>query len=238
MAETFTFPPHLWRAVSSRWHLQPIQITSTNPFNAVQRAAGPLDYRWVVDMQFPAMNDETAGQVTAFLSLLDGQTNLVRLFDTVRPWPKGTGLGFDPDDASLETAWEGGVLWEGGVYWTSGEISAALGAAVARGATSIPIAGLLASQAIALATDDKMEIGRNLYRVVRAARSDASGDTRVTIRPPLRKGAASGDSVRFFRPRGVFMLAGPGEGAADYDTARIARRGCQFVEIPDLALPA
>jgi len=59
---------------------------------------------------------------------------------------------------------------------------------------------------VALAADDLMGIGENLYMVTADGGSDGSGEATVSFLPPLRQGVAEDDVVTLYRPTGLFRL--------------------------------
>jgi hypothetical protein len=202
----YTFPPALMRVSNARFSLETFQTNSAvNAFNPLFSTSGPLTEFWRAQLSFVPKNTADFRDFRALLRKLRGQKNRFRLYD-----PAGTLQG------------------TGGATSTINIKTAALA-----GATSITLKTLVASQTVALAGDDYLEIGGNLYAVDDDAASDGSGEATVTILPPLRKAVAANDPVNTLNPTGTFaLMSGAGELTLNVGGAS-APVTLSFGEVPD-----
>lgn len=160
-------------------------ITQRNYGTAADSSVtGSLQYigtgepRWMLTASLPRlMRADEAGQWRAMLLQLRGRTNHLSCWDPARPAPAGSARN-----------------------------AMSLGAAAAKGATSVNIAGgngtLLRGDWLQLGA-----IGLGTYQLVCVV-ADAVVPNAVQVEPPLRKAMAAGTAVTWDKPRALFKLAG------------------------------
>lgn len=158
-------------------------ITQRNYGNAADSTVtGAMQYigtgeaRWMLTASLPRlMRADEAGQWRAMLLQLRGRTNHLSCWDPARPAPAGSARG-----------------------------AMSLGAAAAKGATSVNIAGgngtLLRGDWLQLGA-----IGLGTYQLVCVV-ADAVVPNAVQVEPPLRNAMAAGTAVAWDRPRALFKL--------------------------------
>ncbi len=196
-----------------------------------ERLAGE---RWMADLELVPMNNATQRELQGFLSQLDGPVTRVLLGPRTAGYASARGAGAgDPSAASVPfsddaTFSDGSAFAEGG---DTGRVTALAG----RGADSLLVNGLVAS-VTALERGDIIQVGDpwdgsncQLLEIVQPARSDASGATRVQIRPRLRADVIAGTVVRFVDPRGLFKLADDSQTAVSRGLTH-ASHALRFVE--------
>jgi hypothetical protein len=202
----FTFPSSLWHIASLGFTLQALSTSSPqSAFNPFMFTDGPTSEFWQVNATLVPQQADDWREVSALLRKLRGRRNKVRLYDPSRTL---RGAGAVGPTINIETA------------------------AIA-GATSIEVNGLIASQAVALAADDLIGIGENLFAVTDDAPSDAAGKATVSILAPLRQGVAFGDAVNLLYPTGLFQLVGGADAAVVVPGDIRQPITLQFVEDPD-----
>lgn len=175
-----TFGESLLHAAQVEFSL--VSLTAQSPqsaFNTNSFVSGPVSEFWRVAMTIAAGDEDSYRALRALLTSLRAGRNKLRIYD--------------PSSASLRGA--------GGASPTIN-----IGADAVAGAESITLKNLTASQTVALAADDKIGIGENLYMVVSDCASDGSGEATVSILPALRLGVAEDDPVDTLRPTGLFRL--------------------------------
>lgn len=176
----YTYPTSLMSLTKARFALR--SLTAHSPqsaFNNQSFTSGPISEFWVVSLTVWAKTRNDLRDLRSLLFRLRGGRNPVRLFDLTSHPMRGAG-GLSP---TLNIA-----------------------AAAVAGAESIEIKGLTPSQAVAIAADDKIGIGENLYSVMSDSGSDASGHCTVELLPALRLAVAEDDPVNTLRPTGLFRL--------------------------------
>lgn len=203
----YTFPETLWHVTTLQFSLMSMSASSPqSAFNPIVFTDGPTSEFWQVQATLKAANSDDWRPIAALLRKLRGKRNQIRLFDPSRVNLRGAG-GASPTLNVLDAA--------------------------AAGATSITLYGLSASKTVALAADDLIGIGENLYAVSDDASSDADGECTVSILPPLRSGVAYGDAVNTLRPSGLFQLVEGGNTAAVIPGDIRQPLTLTFAEVPD-----
>lgn len=139
---------------------------------------GTGEPRWMLTASLPRlMRADEAGQWRAMLLQLRGRTNHLSCWDPSRPAPAGSARN-----------------------------AMSLGAAAAKGATSVNIAGgngtLLRGDWLQLGA-----IGLGTYQLVCVV-ADAVVPNAVQVEPPLRNAMAAGTAVTWDKPRALFKLTG------------------------------
>lgn len=201
-----TFPDSLWHVAQLTFTLQAISATSPqSAFNPLTFTDGPLSEFWQVSATIAAQDGDDWREVAALLRKLRGRRNKIKLYD-----PSRSLRGFGGASPVLN-----------------------IDADAVAGATSITINGLTASKAVALAADDVIGIGDNLYAVSDDAASDIAGNATVSILPPLRQGVAVNDPVNTLEPTGLFQLVGGGDSGVVVPGNIRQPLSLQFMEDPD-----
>lgn len=175
-----SLPDELARVSRLQFTLQSLTAQSArSAFNGYWFTTGPIAEYWRVSLQITIGNADLYRPLRALMFSLRGGRNKLRLWDASSDPMRGAGaLGPTIN----------------------------IGSDAGAGAESLSVTGLIVSQAVALAADDKIGIGENLYTVVSDAGSDSSGDATISILPALRRGVAAGDVINLLRPTGLFRL--------------------------------
>lgn len=235
----YTLPPEDLRAASVRFWLRSLSIQSTQPWTGRRSVYGPTATVWVAEISTVAMAEEQAERLGAFFARLGGIAGLVRLFNPIRAVPI-----YNRKNSGSTTIFTDATEFDDGTGWADGLVpaSAAVRDAADAEETSLVLTGLPASRAPCLYPGDLFEIRPSgipaihghLYKAVAAAPTDASGETRVEIVPPLRRGVAAGDQVVFRRPTSVFRATDDEQGIVNWERGTIGRTGYTLVEeLPD-----
>lgn len=235
----FTLPPEDLRAATVRFWLRPISISSAQPWTGRRSVYGPTAQVWVAEISTTAMAEEQAERLGAFFARLGGIAGLVRLSNPVRRAPIRNGR-----NSGMTTGFSDGTAFDDGTGWTDGLVPAAAAIRDAAYAedTSLVLTGLPANAVPCLLPGDLFEIRPNgiaaehghLYKAVANAPTDAVGETRVEVTPPLRKAVAAGDQVLFREPTSVFRAMDDEQGVVNWERGMIGRAGYTLVEeLPD-----
>lgn len=202
----YTFPSALWKLSRVTFPVMPMSVsTPQSAFNPLTFQSGPTTELWNPSVEITPLNSNNWRDLAAFLRKLRGRLNKVRINDPSRPLRGAGALGG----------------------------TAQINANAVAGATSITIRGLIASQSVALAADDMIGIGENLYAISDDASSNGSGEATVSILPPLRSGVADGDTVNLSYPTGLFMLVSGGNGLTIRPGQISEPLTLEFMEAPD-----
>lgn len=201
----YTFSAALLKVSTIVFPIMPMSAsTQQSAFNPLSFQNAPTVELWRPSLTIVPMVADDWREIAALIRKLRGRTNRLRLFD-----PSRTLRGAGGATSTIN-----------------------IGADAVAGATSITLKNLTVSQAVALAADDLIGIGENLYAISDDAPSDGSGEATVNILPALRQGVAVDDPVNLASPTGLFMLAG--------DPAHAIHPGgiseplqMEFIEAPD-----
>lgn len=202
----YTFPESLWHVTTLQFSLLPLSTSSPqSAFNPLMFTDGPTSEFWQVQATLVPQAGSDWRPVSALLRKLRGKRNKIRLYDPSRA-----------------------MIGAGGASPTINVLDAA-----EAGATTITLYGLTASQTVALAADDLIGIGENLYAVSDDVGSDADGYATVSILPPLRSGVAYGDAVNTYYPTGLFQLTEGGNSGTVIPGDIMQPITLSFIEDPD-----
>lgn len=159
-----------------QWQLQKAGTQFTSPFNGTTQAVDYVAERWQVSLSLPAVR--SAGAVAALLNNLAGGVNRVNL------WHHGTG------------GQPAGTL----------RGTPTLGAAVARGASSLALVGCTAIEGTpTLLAGDMIGCGGHLLQVA-ADCSAVAGAMTVPLVNRVRSAIAGGAAVTWYKPTAQFIM--------------------------------
>lgn len=209
-------------------------VFSSSPMRRARRAFGSIVDQWTVQASFSQRGEEEWASIEGLLSLLDGPSGIIRMWDPAHFVPSGMAAGLN---RSNYQSLGNGAPFSDGTYFSDGrgwlDVSAwgAIGAAQPAGSEFVAISGLVASQGVSIAAGDRFEIGGYLYKAARPAASDAGGNALVNIRPRLRLPVLPGDPVKFAYPTSPFQLADDEQGAVQIDAPMFGSWGLSLVEV-------
>lgn len=194
---TITLPPQ-FKPRTCRLEMAVNQRVGASPFGGSEQAVDMLNDRWLLTCALPPSTSLAYGAwAEAFKEAMRGQVNNVRLWHFARPQPRGTARG-----------------------------TMLLSAAVAQGASVLPIDGISPSSGTLLA-GDMLGVGDMLYRV--AADVTASGGAAsVSITGRVRSALADNAPVTWDKPTTFFRLLSGGD--VDYSPRRVEIDQYQFGE--------
>jgi len=229
------------------FRLRPHNLTSRGLFSQAISPYGPVDQRWVAELTYPPQEEADWRYWDGFLAGRDGMTGKLRAYDPARRQPR-----YNSVVTTTTENWDDATTWDDGTGWESGTLPpyVSAGEAAQRGETDLllqfpgpsndspPVSGYESLSAV-LRSGDLFEIRPNgvpadyghLYVVTGTGNTDASGQTRVTFRPGLRAGVATGDMVVLTDPMTVFRLASDDVGDMTVDTAQHAALGLSLIEV-------
>jgi hypothetical protein len=137
---------------------------------------------WKVSLSAPKIKEAESGAWQALLLSLKGRTNQLELWHILRPAPIGTMRG-----------------------------TMTLGAAAAKGATSLTIAAGAGQASTTLKQGDLLGLGsiltQQVVMVTADATADGSGNIIVSTEPALRNDFAVGAAVTWDKPKALFRQA-------------------------------
>lgn len=235
MPDIIEWPRAWWGVVQCEFGLMPRSRRSVSPWRMSQNVYGPHVQWWQAKLTFPAMSDANLAAREAIVESLGGSAGLVRMGHPFRLEPL-----YNADVAAGSQPFSDGTFFEDGSGWASGILPPLIYVveAEAARATSVVVGGLTASTSRMLRRGDMVEFRRNgvwdetpsLHRVTRDASTDAAGETRIEITPPLRKGVAAGDQVVLNEPKSVFRLMSDEDGIATRDHRWVGSMGINLIE--------
>lgn len=171
----------------------------------------------------------------AFFAELGGQAGKMRIGDPARLAPQ-----WNAATAPVTSAWSDGTSFDTGTGWNSSPLPPTIYVAesAARGDTSVVVGGLPVSTSRVIRRNDRIEFRVNgiatevprFHSVMRDAPTDASGLTRLQIRPALRDGLAIGDQGVLSYPTCVFYTADDDQGIFDRKPAMLADASFNLIE--------
>lgn len=197
MATTFDAPDWLLNFAQFDWGIQKAGTQFRSPFNGSLQAGDFLAERWVISVTLPPRARADAGAVEAFINVMVGGVNRVRLphmasgTKPARRVPRGTLRG-----------------------------TPTLRADIARGDTVLPL------QAVAgetIKAGDMLGCNSQLYQVFSDATADGTGALDVVTVNRVRGAAALGAAVVWDAPTSLFVM--PTMAARHSHTAAILRSG-------------
>lgn len=184
----------------STWALQRKTALSVSPFSGAQQIFEYDFALWSATMSLPPMLRSDAANWQAFILKLHGR--------------KGTFLLGDPDARTPRGTISGGVT---------------LGAGVAVGAYTIAISTSQNSLANAFRAGDYIQLGSaatsKLHMIVDDVNTDSSGNADINIEPAIKTSEASGGTVVYTNPKGLFRMESP---MIDWDADEVSKYGITF----------
>lgn len=164
---------------------------------------------WGGTFTYPPMTRAQAGEWLAFLLRLRGQSGRFYGGDVTYSSPRGVATGTPLVDGASQT---------GSTLNTKGWSTTVTGI-------------LLAGDYIAYDVSSGL---RQLHMVVTDADSDGSGDSALTIEPPIRESPADSASIIIASPTCVMRLISDDQAAWDIDTAK--HHGLAFSAVEEVTL--
>jgi len=236
MPNIWEWPREWYAFVTARYYLRSRSQASVSPWTGRRNVYGPHSQLWVAEV---TMNDQDAPvpfAIEAFLERLGGSAGLVRMSSPMQRSPQ-----WNQETAGTIQPWSDGTFFTDGTGWLSGLLPpyVVVRSAETIGATSVVIGGdLPVSSQRVLRRGDLIEFRRNavadetpsLHRIMVDANTNAYGDVRIEIRPPLRKGVAAGDMGVLDHPATLFRLADDDQGGAEYRAPIVGNIGFTLVE--------
>ena len=224
MPDIIEWPRAWWGVVSAEFYLMPKSQRSSSPWTMRQNIYGPHVQYWQCSLAFPTLSDAALATREAIVESLGGSVGLLRMGHPFRKGPM-----FNDDVTATTAQWSDGTYFENGSGWASGTLPPVIHVteAAERGARSVVVGGLPANTSRAMRRGDLVEFRVNgiadetprLHRLRTDGASNASGELRIQIMPPLRKGLAAGDTVVLDYPTSVFRLIGDDQGFASRNLA-------------------
>lgn len=190
------------------------QSPRTRQRSIIRTGGRPL---WSAQCSWLLPNGAKLAKLRYWLEALDGFSGSVQVWDFASPYPFGLNLATSDTEMSR-------IFWSylstrapfsfAGMpsFWAL-DSYLTLGAAVAAGATSIPLSGLTPSGLVCV-QGQYIQIGRRLYLCADGATADGSGNATVTILPALIDAAPIGTEVRFAEAACEMQLAEQSFGAS------------------------
>lgn len=229
--QIYQWPAEHRGATGGTFRLSSMNLISQHLFSAAISPYGPVDQRWVTEINLPPKDAADWRQLSALISRLRGTSGLLRLGDPFRRRP-----GYDGGVVETVT----GFVFTDGTGFVDGYLPPfiAIDEAAQAGADSYVVRGLPISTARVMRMGDLIEVRPNgipaahghLYEVVNDAPTNAAGKTRLQIEPPLRKAIVPGDMVVIRDATSVFRLAKDDEGIVMRDAAFLGRLSLSLVE--------
>jgi len=184
----------------STWALQRKTALSVSPFSGAQQIFEYDFALWSATMSLPPMLRSDAANWQAFILKLHGR--------------KGTFLLGDPDARTPRGTISGGVT---------------LGASISVGAYTIAISTSQNSLANAFRAGDYIQLGSaatsKLHMIVDDVNTDSSGNADINIEPAIKTAEASGETVVYTNPKGLFRMESP---MIDWDADEVSKYGITF----------
>lgn len=184
----------------STWSLQRKTAISLSPFSGAQQVF-QYDYAlWSATVTLPPMKRDDAGNWQAFILKLHGRI--------------GTFLLGDPDARTARGNISGAVT---------------LGSNASVGDYTVTLATSQTSQVNVFRAGDYIQFGSGatskLHMIVDDANSDGSGNVNVNIEPAVKTAVASGQTVVYDNPKGLFRMVSP---ETDWDSDEVSKYGMSF----------
>lgn len=209
-------------------------VFSSSPMRRGRRVFGSIVEQWVVQMSFSQRGEEVWAPIDGALSLLDGPSGILRMWDSAHFIPAGVAAGLNRSNYNalgIGAPFSDDTYFSDGKGWLDASAWGAIATAQPAGSEFVTITGLVPSQDVSIAASDRFEIGGYLYKAARPAASDADGNALVNIRPRLRLPVLPGDAVKFAYPTSPFQLADDEQGGIQIDTPMFGSWGLSLVEV-------
>lgn len=229
------FPVEWYYFTSGSFFLSTINFKSVSPWTGRQSISGPNSQLWQAEVTFGVQSRDQWMPLEGMLAQLAGQSGLLRFGDFAKRIPQR-----DLESVEGSAAWSDGTFFTDGSGWLDGMLPPSIYAteSAARGATSLEVGGLPASEAKVLRRGDNFEHRPNgipdatprFHMVTRDAPTDANGKTRLEFLPPLRGGVATGDQIVLTDPMSVFRLADDNQGVVTRTPPHFGDVSIQLVE--------
>ncbi len=195
----------------SQFRVETKSLYSSSPFRPAVQATGPVVKYWMADVTFPIANDSKWPEMMAMMARLSGRSNILRIPDFARPLPFGVAAGKHKFSVPAGAPFSDSTYFSDGTGWDDKSSTGFLAANSEAGQDTVLISGLVANQTKSIEFSDLMEIDGYLYSSLVRASSNAAGQARVVIDPPLRTNVYSGSPVLFEYPTSPFQIAGEAE---------------------------
>lgn len=237
----YEFPLEWYRFTSQTFPLRSKSQVSARPWVGGNSIYGPHAQMWMPTFAATVTEKFLWQKVSSFFSRLGGQAGLIRIGHGIRLQPQ-----YNRENKSGSQTWTDGSRFTDGSGFISGLLpsTAFVLTAVDRGAISVQIGGLPASIQNALRRGDLLEFRPNgisdavprLHEVMVNGHTDASGNTGIEIRPPLRSGMARGDMVVLENPMSVFHAIDDQQGDVEITTPNHGTMGFSLIEAIENAI--
>lgn len=203
-------------------------------------SGGLMVQRFEAGLTLPPQSSEQWRDLDGLIVALRGSSGKIRLWDHQRKEPF-----YNSTVAASGATWDDGSTFDDGSLWQSGKLPPLVvaGENRSRGEANLLMTGFPASLSGVLRRGDLFEVRPNgipaehahLYQVTRWANSNASGQTRVSFEPGLRRGLRFGDQIVIggggIYPMSVFRLASDDEGSIEVNEAGHGAVGLRFTEV-------
>lgn len=229
------WPRDLWHSAEPAFDLKPFSLSAVSPYVGSRSVSGPVVQLWSIEFTSTVREPRDWRRMSAILNRSAGMAGLIRIGD-----PKRIEPYYNKITTPSAEAWSDATLWDDGTGFLSGLIppTATVGAAQAAESETLLIYGLPASLAPCLYAGDLLEIRPNgqevatghLYEVHQDAPTNASGQTRASINPPLRMAVAAGDQISFAYPTSVFRAIDDGQGRIQPRLPEFGQAGFTLIE--------
>jgi hypothetical protein len=170
----YDFPEALKASVAS-FCLSKAGVQFRSPFNGTLQAVGFAAERWTCSLTTPGIATAESGDTEAFLNLLAGGVNFIRIYHPGRPYPVGTLKG-----------------------------SPIMQTAAARGATQIVLGNCTPGATLKAGDMLGVAVGTQLFQVAFDCTANLAGTMTVPLVNRVRAGISSGAAVTWQRPYALF----------------------------------
>jgi hypothetical protein len=235
MPDIWEWPRPWYKFSSSRFYLRSASQMATSRWTGRRNVYGPHAQIWVCELEIVRQDWQRWQPMEAFFANLGGQAGLMRIGDPQRRRPQ-----YSRESLSPAVPWSDGTFFDDGTGWNSSPLPPSIHVVTgaAKGATSIVVGGLPASQGRVMRRNDLFELRPNgiptetpnLYSIMRDAPTDANGRTRIQFKPALRAGIAVGDTVVLNHATSVFRLIDDEQGIFDREIPTLANAGFKLLE--------
>lgn len=236
MENIWEFPREWYRFTTAKFYLRSRSQSSASPWTGRRNVYGPHAQFWVAELAMANVEPQISFAIEAFFERIGGSAGLIRMGSPMQPEPQ-----WNAELLASDGPWSDGTAWSDDTLWLDGMLPPMIhvGSAESHGATSAIVAGELpASTPRVLRRGDVIEFRRNgiadatpsMHRIVVDAPTNASGETRIQFRPPLRKGIARGDMAVLQRAQTVFRLSDDDQVQAGYQPPMYASLGFTLIE--------
>ena len=170
----YDFPEALKASVAS-FCLSKAGVQFTSPFNGTTQSVGFVAERWKCSITTPGIATGQSGATEAYLNLLAGGLNFLRIYHPGRPMPAGTLSG-----------------------------SPIIQTAAARGATQIVLGNCTPGATLKAGDMLGVAVGTQLFQVAFNCTANLAGTMTVPIVNRVRAGISAGAAVTWNKPTALF----------------------------------